>query len=57
MNYEHTRTADCGQTFIDLACRKGLDNVWDSFGQGIRDDIRNEWINIVETVLENDKSS
>ena len=43
--------------FIDLACRKGLDNVWDSFGQGIRDDIRNEWINIVETVLENDKSS
>ena len=43
--------------FIDLAYRKGLDNVWDSFGQGIRDDIRNEWINIVETVLENDKSS
>jgi hypothetical protein len=40
----------------DLTNRKGFDNLWDNLGQGTRDEIRNEWINIVETVLENDKS-
>lgn len=42
---------------IDLGNRKGFDNLMDSLGQGIKDEIRNEWIDIVEAIIESDKSS
>jgi hypothetical protein len=42
---------------IDLTNRKGFDNLWDNLDHNMKDEIRNEWITIIDLILEHDQSS